>query len=56
MKKLLDRIGNHVNSSCLEKGSLNKEGCKVVMTGISQNRLVIDFDKPGSPLPAQSVR
>ncbi len=41
---------------CLTEGRLNKEGCRVLMTEAPYPRVVVDFDKKGSPLPADSPR
>ncbi len=38
------------------RDGLNKDGCKIVMTGMPPSRLVVDFDKPGSPLPIDAKR
>ena len=46
LKKLRDKLA----SSCLVAGRLTKEGCRVSMTGVTDSRLVVDLDKPGSPV------
>ncbi len=51
MTALLKVIRRRIDRNCLVRGGLNKGGCKVVMTGVPPFRLVVDFDKPGSPLP-----
>jgi len=45
-----------IDGGCLVKGGLNKGGCKVVMTGAPVPSLVVDFDKPGSPLETDTTR
>jgi len=48
---LLDRVGEKLDQECLvRRGGLKKKGCEVVMTGAPKHRLIVDFDKPGSPL------
>ncbi len=45
-----------VDEKCLVKGGLKKDGCKVVMTGVPNFRLIVDFDKPDAPLAANATR
>ncbi len=52
MTTLLERVGRRIDANCCVTG----EGCKVVMTGAPTSRLVIDFDKPGSPLATATTR
>lgn len=56
MTALLEGVGREIDEDCLVKGGLNKDGCKIVMTGAPSSRLVVDFDKPGSPLAADATR
>ncbi len=54
---LLETVKRRVNEGCrVKKGGLNKEGCKVVMTGAPSPRLVVDFDRPRLPLAAAETR
>jgi len=53
---LLDRVSNTLNPNCLVKSGLKKDGCKVMMAGAPSPRLVVDFDRPGSPLEADGTR
>ena len=46
---LVKRVRDKLDTRCLVNGRLKKEGCKVSMTGVTEPRLVVDFDKPGSP-------
>ena len=41
---------------CLTKGKIKKEGCAVKLTNIPPQRLIIDLDKPGSPLGSDKKR
>ena len=43
-----------IDRGCLVNGGLNKSGCKVSMKGAPSPRLIVDFDKPGSPLQDQT--
>lgn len=56
MTGLLEKSVKKLDRRCLTEGRLNKEGCKVLMTDTPHPRLVIDFDKKGSPLPRDSHR
>ena len=53
MTSLPERVGSRIEDKrCLVKrGPLHKHGCKLQMTGAPKDRVVVDFDKPGSPLP-----
>lgn len=53
---LVKTIRRSIGRNCLVKGGLNKDGCKVVMTDMPASRLVVDFDKSGSPLTTDSMR
>jgi len=46
---LVEKVREKLDARCLVEGKLNKEGCRVLMTGAPAPRLVVDFDKPGSP-------
>lgn len=56
MTDLLRVVRDRLDMRCLVRGGLRKEGCQVLMNGTAQRRLVIDFDKPGSPLGPDSSR
>lgn len=56
MISLVEEVAPIVDPRCIARRGLSKEGCTVVMTGVSRERLVIDFDKPGSPLQQDSTR
>ncbi len=51
----LDDISQRFDEACLVSGGLNKDGCKVVMAGVS-DRIVVDFDRSGSPLATDMTR
>ena len=46
---LVKSVRDKLDTRCLVEGRLLKEGCRVSMTGVTGPRLVVDFDKPGSP-------
>lgn len=56
MTEFLETIKGKLSKDCLVKGGLKKDGCKVVMTDMPQPRLVVDLDKPGSPLEIDEKR
>ena len=49
MTGLVKGVRDKLCSSCLMAGRLTKEGCRVLMAGVADSRLVVDLDKPGSP-------
>lgn len=53
---LVATVRNKLDKSCLLSGRLNKNGCKVSMLGAPKSRLILDFDKPGSPLKPDQTR
>ena len=56
MTALLEGVRREIDGDCLVEGGLNKDGCKVVMTDAPSPRLIVDLDKPGSPLAADAAR
>ncbi len=56
MTALLEGANRRIDQRCLVKGGLTKDGCKIGMTDAPACRLVVDFDKPGSPLPENAPR
>lgn len=56
MTALLERVCLALEPGCLIKRGLNKHGCKVSMANAPNPRLIIDFDKPGSPLARDAAR
>ena len=45
-----------VPGSCLATGALRKQGCTVRLRDAPTPRVVIDLDRPGSPLGGQNTR
>lgn len=56
MSRLVETVQEQVDQNCLITGRLRKEGCSVSLRGIPKSRLIIDFDKPRSPLGPRQVR
>ena len=55
MSGLIDAVRAKVSPKCLA-GRCRKDGCRVSLENAPQPRLIIDFDKPGSPLGRQDTR
>ena len=55
MTTLVDQVRGKLDDHCIVQ-RMKKQGCKVSLEGAPQPRLIVDFDKPGSPLPACSTR
>ncbi|MCY4326539.1 MAG: hypothetical protein OXC53_02970 [Rhodobacteraceae bacterium] len=56
MMGLLKYVHSQITDGCAVSGTLNKNGCSAIMTGVPRSKLVIDFDKPDSPLPPPAQR
>ncbi len=56
MDGLLKCVLTKVNESCIVKARINKEGCRVSLRDAPAPRLIVDFDKNGSPLGSDQVR
>ena len=52
----VETIRGKVEDTCVHSGRLRKEGCTVSLQDAPQPRLIIDYDKPGSPLEGQEKR
>ena len=55
MTELLDAVRNQVFPKCLTE-RCSRPGCPVPLTNAPSPRLIIDFDKPGSPLSERETR
>ena len=55
-RNLLKELRKAVDERCIHKGRIRNQGCTVRMTDVPHSRLVIDLDKPGSPLGASETR
>lgn len=56
MKGLVESVQEKVESTCVVRGRLRKKGCTVSLKDAPKPRLIIDFDKPGSPLSKKITR
>ena len=56
MTELVATVRGGLNGSCLIVGGLNKNGCKISMENAPRPRVVVDFDRPGSPLASHELR
>ena len=56
MTGLVENVRNTLDQRCLVNGGLKKRGCKVSIKGAPSPRLIVDFDKPGSPLGSHQTR
>ena len=52
---LVEAVRSLVEDKCLVR-KCRKQGCAIPLTGAPRNHLIIDFDKPGSPLGAGQQR
>ena len=55
MTHLVNRVRKALSPQCIGH-KLRKEGCTVSLAGAPAPRLIVDFDKPGSPLRSSSKR
>ena len=56
MTDLVGIIRDKADERCLVSRNLTKEGCRVSLNGAPNQRLIVDFDKPGSPISEQETR
>lgn len=55
MTSLAMIVRGELDPRCLVE-SMNQQGCKVSLKGIDKPRLIVDFDKPGSPSGLNETR
>ena len=55
MNGVVAAVRAKVDASCLVR-RCGKERCAVLLSGAPEPRLIVDFDKPGSPLGPDSTR
>ena len=53
---LVQTVRDALDNGCFKSGGLNKKGCKVLLGGAPCPRVVVDFDKPESPLGPNETR
>ena len=56
MTGLAEAVRRKIEDSCIEDGSLQRKDCEISLEDAPQPRVVIDFDKPGSPLGKSQKR
>ena len=56
MTGLVAAVRKKVDDACVTNGRLQKEGCSVKLRDAPPTRLIIDFDRPGSPLGPDQKR
>ena len=56
MMGLMATVRSQLDPKCIVKHGLKKDGCAVSMSKAPQARLIVDCDKPGSPLNQNAVR
>ena len=55
MSGLVQRVRANVDNRCIT-ARIRKQGCRVSLDGAPAPRLIIDFDKPGSPVGSSTQR
>ena len=56
MTALLERVCLALDRGCLIQRGVNKDVCRILMTNAPKSRVIVDFDKPGSPLSQNATR
>ena len=56
MTGLVEAVRRKTKDSCIEDGPLRRKDCEVSLENAPRPRVVIDFDKPGSPLAEGRTR
>ena len=56
MTGMVETVRGKVESTCVISKGLRKEGCSVSLKDAPKPRLIIDLDKPGSPLGKNQTR
>ena len=56
MRGLLASVRREFDPKCMVWGRPNKRGCSASLEGAPQSRIVIDLDKPSSPLSGNKTR
>ena len=56
MTGVVGTVRKKVNCTCIENRGIKKKGCSVSLKDAPKPRLIIDFDKPGSPLGKNQKR
>ena len=56
MTALLDAVRRRLDPNTLVKKGLKRSGCSLSLSGAPKRRLIVDFDKDGSPLNQNQTR
>ena len=56
MTGLAEAVRRKIKDSCIEDGPLRRKDCEISLEDAPRPRIVIDFDKPGSPLGKSQKR
>ena len=56
MTGLVETVRREIEDSCIETGPLWRKDCEISLDNAPPSRVVIDFDKPGSPLGRSTAR
>ena len=56
MTGLAEAVRRKIEASCIEAGPLRRKDCEISLEDAPEPRVVIDFDKPGSPLGKSQKR
>lgn len=56
MTGLVEAVRRQIDDSCIEAGALQRGDCEISLEDAPRPHVVIDFDKPGSPLGARQTR
>lgn len=53
---MVQAVGRHIDRRCVHKGGIARDGCRVSLSGAPQERIIVDFDRRGSPLTSGETR
>ena len=56
MTGFVEKVRRALDPRTLVQRRLKKNGCGVLMTDVPEPRLIVDLDKPGSPLASNATR
>ena len=56
MTGLVEAVRASVEDTCVVQGRMGKQGCSVSLRDAPKLRLVVDFDRPGSPMQEDETR
>ena len=56
MKGVINQIRNNFDTKCLVESRIGRGKCNLYLKDITTNRIIVDFDKEGSPLDNNQLR